>query len=95
MQDHLIIFGAYALMGAFVAWTLVRGVNEGWLAGETYHYTADENPLGFNLALIARVVTIVACLAGCAYHLFGWGQDPVLALGALSDSVFGARPRAS
>jgi hypothetical protein len=95
MQDHLIIFSAYALMGAFVAWTLIRGVNEGWLAGENYHYTADDNPIGFSLAILLRVVVVVACFAGCAFHLFGWGQDPVMALGAFSDSVFGAQPRAS
>lgn len=95
MQDHLIIFGAYALMGAFVAWTLIRGVTEGWLAGEDYHYTADDNPVGYNLSLIARVAVVIACIAGCAHHLFGWGQDPVLAFSAFSDSVFGPRPRAS
>lgn len=95
MQDHLIIFGVYALMGAFIAWTLVRGVSEGWLAGENYRYTADDNPIGFNLSLIARVVMVIGCIAGCTHHLFGWGQDPVLAFAAFADSVFGAAPRAS
>jgi hypothetical protein len=56
--DNIVIYCAYMAMAAFLAWTLFRGVKTGVLAGETYSYDRDANPLGFALSFAMRIAVI-------------------------------------
>ena len=78
-MDNIVIYCAYMAMAAFLAWTLFRGVKTGVLAGETYSYNRDANPLGFALSFAMRIAVIGFCLAGMG-HALGLNGDPMAAL---------------
>lgn len=78
-MDNVLIYCGYMAMAVLIAWTLFRGVKTGVLAGETYRYDRDAQPMAFALSFALRIAVIGFCLVGMG-HALGLNGDPMAAL---------------